>query len=171
MGFIHKVFEYNLRIISGVAAVFLTVSTVLACINVFLRYLFGSSLPWADELSIYIVVLMVYIYQCKLEYDGDQLSVSVLVEYFKNRPIILKCMYYLRLLITISLYTLLLNSGFKVVKQHLMYKATTPVMRMPLWILGLIVTIGLILVILAWIIKSLPNKKKNDLQKEGEQIV
>jgi len=170
MGFIRKVFEFKLRIIGGIASIFIAISTILASINVFLRYLFGSSLPWADELSIYIIVMMVYIYQCKLEYDDDQLSISVLAEYFRNKPVILKSMYYVRMVVTVSLYGMLLNTAFKVVQQHWMYKGATPVMRMPFWILGLIVTIGLILVILAWIVKFLPEKKNKDTKKEGEQI-
>lgn len=161
---IRRIFEFNLQIITWISAVILAISTVLSAINVFLRYGFDSSLVWADELSIYIVILMVFLFQPYLEYKDDQLSISVITEHFANKPIVLKIMYFIRMLITFVLYIVLIRSGFALISQNLMYQAATPVMRFPLWILSLIVTIGLILVLVYWIVKFLPDEKKGGLK-------
>jgi len=162
---IRNVFEVNLKIITWISAAFIGLSTVLSVINVFLRYGFGTGWIWADEFSIYIVIVMVFLYQCNLEYRDDQLSISVLAEMFSGRPIVLKVMYFFRMAVTFLLYGILIRSGFALIKQNLKFQAMTPVMHVPLWILSLVVTIGLMLVLVYWIVKFLPEGKK-----EGENI-
>lgn len=162
---IRNVFEVNLKIITWISAAFIGMSTVLSVINVFLRYGLGTGWVWADEFSIYIVIVMVFLYQCNLEYRDDQLSISVLAEVFSDKPKILKAMYFFRMAVTFLLYGILIRSGFSLISQNMKFQAMTPVMHVPLWILSLVVTIGLILVLVYWIVKFLPEGKK-----EGKHI-
>ena len=169
MNSIRKLFNGFLGFVMAVSAVMLAVSTLLSCINVFLRYVLGTSFPWADEMSIYLAVVMIFIYQCKLEFEDDQLSISALVKKYSDKRIFIKAVYALRTVITFILYIMLIRSGLTVVNQHLMYNAATPVMRFPLWIITLIVTIGLILVIVYWIVKLVLRPKKTIVEMEGGQ--
>jgi len=169
MDSVRKLFNGFLGFVMAVCASMLAVSTLLSCINVFLRYVLGTSLPWADELSIYLAVVMIFIYQCKLEYEDDQLSISALIEKYKNKRIFIKAVYYLRTVITFVLYIILIRSGITVVNQHLMYNAATPVMRLPFSIITILVTIGLILVIIYWIAELVLRPKKTIAEMEGGQ--
>ncbi len=141
------------RLISAISAVMLTSSVLIYIFNCFMRYVMRAPLPWPEEYCIYIVVLMVYFMQCRLEYKGEQLGIGLIDQWLEKYKI-------LRVLVTliqggtaIFVYVVLYRVGLTVVRQQNTFGAVSPVMRVPMGIYFSLINACFILVIVFWAIR------------------
>lgn len=144
-------------LVTVISAVMLTSSVLIYIFNCFMRYVMRAPLPWPEEYCIYIVVLMVYFMQCRLEYKGEQLGIGLI------EPLLAKHKA-LRVIATLIhggtalfVYVVLYNVGLTVVKQQIRFGALSPVMRVPMGIYFGLINACFVLVMVFWVIRFITN--------------
>lgn len=139
--------------VTVISSVMLAASVLVYVFNCFMRYVIRAPLPWPEEFSIYIVVLMVYFLQCRLEYKGEQLGIGIIDHLLTKHKI-------LRVIVTlihggtaIFVYVVLFKVGLVVVEQQYTFGAVSPVIRVPMGIYFGLVNACFILAIVSWVIR------------------
>lgn len=165
---IRKVADIILQVVMVISAVMLTTSLIFYALNCFMRYVVRSPLPWPEEYCVYIVVLMVYFMQCKLEFHGEELCIGVLDNFINSSKAIRIIHTVFQGVVTIFLYCYLyVNAGLGVVAQQVSYGILSPVMRIPMGIYFNLVNICFLLVVIFWVI----NIFTKDYDKVEEKAV
>lgn len=129
----------------------LVVSTVLVFLNVIARDVFVAPIPWAEELSVLLMVMSVYLVQPALEVSGRQLSITVLSSRWSG-PLGRRLHRTATALVSIVIYGALAWAGFGVVAMNRSLGPTTPVLALPLWIIYGALTAVVLLIVLLWIV-------------------
>ena len=139
--------------VTVISSVMLASSVLIYVFNCFMRYVVRAPLPWPEEYCIYIVVLMVYFLQCRLEYKGEQLGIGIIDQLLAKNKI-------LRILVTlihggtaIFVYVVLFKVGLVVVEQQYSFGAVSPVIRVPMGIYFGLINACFVLAIAAWAIR------------------
>jgi len=135
-----------------IAGIFLGVSTFIVAINAVLRYGFASALPWIDELSILLVVMLIFIIQIQLEAKNDQLSIDVIDSFLKKHPVIKRIFGVIRWALTITLYFVIVKAGLGIIQQNYELKSATPILEWPQYLLFAIVAACMTLTIITCIV-------------------
>jgi TRAP-type C4-dicarboxylate transport system permease small subunit len=151
----------GLTALAAISMVFIAVSAVLSTYNAITRSFFAFSSPWIEELSCYLCALMMFLMAPRLEFNDEQLSISFLNEKLKDRPIGKKLIFHVRGAVTIFLYAVLLDAGYRVVVRNLAIGSKSPVLHAPYGYLYAVVMISMILVVVYWIFHFF-------MEKEGE---
>lgn len=159
--------EIVTMLVTVISAVLLTSSVLIYIVNCFMRYVMRAPLPWPEEYCIYIVVLMVYFLQCRLEYKGEQLGIGLIDNLLaKYKP--------LRVIITlihggtaIFVYGVLYKVGTTVVEQQIRFGNVSPIMRVPMGTYFRLIDACFILVIVFWIIRFITD----DYEKVEESYI
>lgn len=151
-------------IVSGLA---LGSSAVFYALNCLLRYAFKAPLAWPEEYCTYVIVLMVFLMQCRLEFRDESLSISVIWEKVKEKPIARRILYSFKGIVTIAMAALMTDIGFSLVEQQFTYGAVTPVMRIPFGIYYIAISISFALVAIVWVI----NLFTKQFDEEGKEDI
>jgi len=135
-----------------IAGIFIGVSTFLVAMNALLRYVFSHSLPWVDELSILLIILLIFIMQIRLEATNDQLSIDIIKPFLEKHPVINKIFSTIRWALTITLYFVIVKEGLGIIQQNYQLKSATPILELPQFFLYAIVAACMILTIITCIV-------------------
>ncbi|MCG9968196.1 TRAP transporter small permease [Pelotomaculum terephthalicicum JT] len=135
-----------------IAGIFLGVSTFIVAINAVLRYGFSHALPWIDELSILLIVMLIFIIQIQLEAKNDQLSIDVIDSFLKKHPVIKRIFGVIRWALTITLYFMIVKAGLGIIQQNYELKSATPILEWPQYLLFAIVAACMTLTIITCIV-------------------
>lgn len=148
---IRKPLEVGIFSLTSVSSVLLLVCTVLSTGNAVSRFAFSVSSPFVEEFCCIMAVIIMYLMQPRLEYKDEQLSIAILDEKLKGYPMARRVIFYIRGLVTLFIYVLLIKAGFDVVRVNAGTSSSTPVMHMPYAILYGIVVALLIVVVVYWL--------------------
>lgn len=147
-----KITDKVLVVVLILSGFMLLSSVVCYTANCFMRYVVKAPLSWPEEYCTYIVVLMVFLMQCRLEFRDESLSIGVLWEKVKDRPVARRILFSFKGIVTIGVSLILAFIGKDLALQQFMYKAVTPVMRIPFGIYYAAIAICFLLVVLVWLI-------------------
>jgi len=143
-----------------ISAGFITAATALAAVNAILRFL-GVGLAWADELYIYLVVLMVYLALPRLEGAGDQLCITAIDSWVKGEKG-KRILNYFRQVITTAALIVLSYYGFQVMLKAFVRNQVTYILMIPKGILYLIAAVSIVVTILALLVVIICSKGEFD---------
>lgn len=145
--------EFFLWIIHAISALMLAASALAFVLNVYMRYIAGAPLAWPEEFSLYIVVLMVYLMQCRLEFKNESLGIGIIDPLLaKSKPLrIFVALFHI--VVVIVVFGILLNVGQTVVQQQIRFGALSPIMRIPMATYFNLINICFILIIVFWVIR------------------
>lgn len=84
----------------NLSILFLTISAFFITLQVFLRYLFSYSFPWAEELSRYLVIYVILLASALVLQEDSNPRVEIFYETFpKKVRFYLNCFFYILILI------------------------------------------------------------------------
>ena len=150
---LRRIAEIILKIVSAVSAVMLATSALFYVMNCYMRYVMKAPLAWPEEYCIYIVVLMTFLMQCRLEFYNEGLGIGFIDSLLVKSKL-------LRIFVTLAhaavvfvVYAILLKVGHTVVQQQIRFGALSPVMRIHMGIYFSLINVCFILVIVFWVIR------------------
>ncbi len=155
-----KITRHIRRILYSISVVFITIATALAAVNSILRFV-GVGFPWADELYVYLIVLMVYLALPQMEGAGDQLCISAIDSWIKGEKG-KKILNYFRQIVTCGALTLLAYYGMQVMIKAFTRKQLTYILMLPKGILYAIAVISIAAAIFALLVIMIFNKGEFD---------
>ncbi len=162
------------RILSRIVEVLIILgATIIVCtvtVEVVLRYLFGLSLIFTEELSRYLMVWIVFLGSAIAIRDGSHIKITVLVKHFSHKTQqVLSLIAY-----TLTAFFLVIISveGIKILPQQLYQMCIT--MNISLFYFYLAIPIGSVLMIiflLPYIVEVFRGKVSEDnSNKEGQNL-
>lgn len=155
-----KITGYVRRAMFMISGIFIGLATALAAMNAILRF-FGMGLGWADEMYVYLVVLMVYIGLPQLEGTGDQLCITAIDSWVKN-PIGQRILNYIRGIITSVALCVIAYYGFNVMLKAFKRNQLTYILQLPKGVLYGIVMLCLFITVIVWLVIMICNKGEFD---------
>lgn len=165
---IRNIADKILQVVTVLSAIMLTTSVIFYALNCFMRYVVRAPLAWPEEYCVYIVVLMVYFMQCKLEFHGEELCIGVLDNLIAKSKAIRIVQTLIQGAVTIFIYChLFFNVGLGVVAQQNQYGILSPVMRFEMGVYFGLINACFLLVVIFWVINILTK----DYDKVEEQAI
>jgi TRAP-type C4-dicarboxylate transport system permease small subunit len=76
---IHKGVHWLLAFTRSVSAIFLISSVVINFINIIGRYVFSVSIPWAEEIMLFLMVGCVFTGCCAVAWEGRHIRMDVMI--------------------------------------------------------------------------------------------
>jgi C4-dicarboxylate transporter, DctQ subunit len=138
------------RILSAVentlAAVALGGASLLACLQVILRYLFDYTIFWSEEATIYLLILSTFIGAVITLRHNEHVNVDVLSSFFRERG--KRVLAVLAALITVIYCAIFGTYAWILVTEPAALNILTPALRLPLWVVELSLPVGLTLMFL-----------------------
>jgi TRAP-type C4-dicarboxylate transport system permease small subunit len=86
IGTIHKGVEWLLTLTRTLSAIFLLGSVVINFINIVGRYAFSVSIPWAEEIMLFLMVGCVFTGCCAVAWQGRHIRMDVLIMALPPKP-------------------------------------------------------------------------------------
>ena len=133
----------------ALCAIVLIVMTALTFVSVIARYLFKSSMPFVEELTAVGLVILSLVGAAVAIKRGAHLGLSALTDLFPR--IFHKWIALLGDLSGIGLSVVMIYFGYLMTKQQFMLKLSSPGMQWPLWMYGVWVPIGGLIMMLRFI--------------------
>ena len=152
----------HLTLAEGIVLVTYAAIVILTSLQVASRYIFGSSLPWTEELARYCFMWLIYVGMVLGLHRGTHASVDVLADNLKGVPrtMVVVCVH----LLSIALFGVLCYQGFLL---FLMVKGqATPALRISVMIPYFSLPFGAALMNIeeCWIIKEVLAKDRGGKQ-------
>lgn len=76
---IHKAVGWLLTLTRSLSAIFLAASVMINFINIIGRYVFSVSLPWAEEIMLFLMVGCVFTGCCAVAWQGRHIRMDVMI--------------------------------------------------------------------------------------------
>jgi TRAP-type C4-dicarboxylate transport system permease small subunit len=76
---IHKAVGWLLTLTRTLSAIFLAASVVINFVNIIGRYVFAVSLPWAEEIMLFLMVGCVFTGCCAVAWQGRHIRMDVMI--------------------------------------------------------------------------------------------
>ncbi len=138
------------RVLTGIentlAALALAGASLLACLQVILRYLFDYTIFWSEEATIYLLILSTFIGAVITLRHNEHVSVDVLSFVFGERG--KRALAVLAALILVAYCAIFGAYAWILVTEPAALRIVTPALRLPLWVVELSLPIGLTLMFL-----------------------
>ncbi len=138
------------RILTGIenalAALALGGASLLACLQVILRYLFDYTIFWSEEATIYLLILSTFIGAVITLRHNEHVSVDVLSFLVGERG--KRALAVLSALIVVIYCVIFGAYAWILVTEPAALRIVTPALRLPLWVVELSLPIGLTLMFL-----------------------
>ena len=123
-----------------ISALLIAASFVLFA-NVVARYGFNDSFPWAEEVTRYAIVWMVFVGGSVAARKGAHIGVDVLARLLGERPVRKILMVGVDLL-CVAFSVFLVVFGWELVAQAREFGQITPALQIPLWTVQLAIPVG-----------------------------
>jgi C4-dicarboxylate transporter DctQ subunit len=124
----------------------LVICTAISFLNVVSRYVFNSPFSWGDELTVLMLAWFVYLPQPALECEDKQLQLTVV--YNAVGPRVRVVFNLLRSLVTAAIGLFICYWGYKVIMMNYGLAGKTMALRLPLWIIYIVLPLSMLLVAL-----------------------
>ena len=138
------------RILTGIenalAALALGGASLMACLQVILRYLFDYTIFWSEEATIYLLILSTFIGAVITLRHNEHVSVDVLSFVFGERG--KRALAVLSALLVVAYCAIFGAYAWILVTEPAALRIVTPALRLPLWVVELSLPIGLTLMFL-----------------------
>lgn len=85
IGTLHKGVEWLLTLTRTVSAVCLLASVTINFINIIGRYVFSVSIPWAEEIMLFLMVGCVFTGCCAVAWQGRHIRMDMLISLLPNK--------------------------------------------------------------------------------------
>jgi TRAP-type C4-dicarboxylate transport system permease small subunit len=118
-----------------------------------MRYIVRAPRSWPEEYCIYIVVLMVYFLQCRLEFKGEQLGIGIIDTLLVKHKTLRIIATLIHGAVAIVVFAVLFKVGLTVVQQQYIFGIISPVIRFPMVIYFGLINGCFVLVIAFWAIR------------------
>lgn len=125
-----KIFNKIQEILNTFIGVMLAVVTVLIFIQVIMRYVFGQSLAWSEELARYMFVWIIYLGINRAIRDEMETKIDILDLMFKEKG--KQVLQIIRYAITLIVLIACFASSIQLAKVG--RYATTPTLKLPAWV-------------------------------------
>ncbi|MBQ9031376.1 MAG: TRAP transporter small permease [Parasporobacterium sp.] len=149
-----------------ISSILLILATVLSVINAILRAVGLGGFTWSDELTVILLIFMVFLSQPFLEYNEKQLSVSILTSSLKT-PRARKVFHVIRGIFIIGIIGFLIPYSYQITARAAKMNYLTTVLKWPRFILYAVIVVSFGLIVINWII-SLFFKKTGDIENPEE---
>ena len=134
------------------SSIFLFIAAIVSVINALMRATGLGGLIWSDEVSVLLMVFMVFFTQPLLEFSGSQLSIGFLDKFQKSKRVEL-VLETVRGVIIIIVIGYLAYYCWDTIERSMRFHMLTPVLRIPRYVLYGLMLVSFLLVIINWIIK------------------
>lgn len=126
-----KLLDDNLE--KWLVTVFLSVMSVIVTIQVIMRYVFGSSLSWSEELARYLAIWLIYIGVSYAAKESRHVSVTIIELFISRRKfayltVIANCVFFVFALVLLYYGTILLMRTARMGQ-------ITPALALPMWMI------------------------------------
>ena len=138
-------------ILFTIATVFLAGGCGLAVINALFRKAFNMALPWAEELSTYLVVMMLFLAFAHLERLDRHLCIDILMTSLRNKEKARRFFRVLRSVWTIIVMAILLWYGVFLAHNMVLSQVSTYVLRWPRAPFFMILLVGYAMTVLVYV--------------------
>lgn len=144
-----KVVKKINEVLIMISVIFLVSSTILATINAILRKGFSQGFPWAEELSTYLIVMMVFLGLSHLELNDNNLCIGIIDNFIKEK--VRNIIRIIRGILTIFLMTIMLQYGLVVLKNMYISKMITYALCVPKLYFFISMIIAFFMIIIVWL--------------------
>jgi TRAP-type C4-dicarboxylate transport system permease small subunit len=121
-----------LSFLEAISTILLVGCTINGFVNVIARYIFAKPLAWSEESGVLTMLWMVYLSQCILEANNDQLRLTILFNVVGKK--IQYVINILRSILTVVMSCYIVFSGMGIVIRNYELKVATQALNFPLWI-------------------------------------
>lgn len=129
------------RVEEIVISLLLIAASFVLFANVVARYGFNDSFPWAEEMTRYAIVWMVFVGGSVAARKGAHIGVDVLARLLGERPVRKVLIVGVDLLcVAFSLFLVIF--GWELVAQAKQFGQMTPALQIPLWTVQLAIPVG-----------------------------
>jgi len=131
-GFVNRLGDAVCRICLIVAALALLAVVAINVANVTGRYVFGSPFTWADELMLFLMILIVFTAAPVAAWRGQHIRIEVLIDFV---PIAAR-RWLIAIVAIISTVVLLIVAvaGYRIVTMLYLFDQRSDALHMPMWI-------------------------------------
>lgn len=159
-----KIYDKFLDAVNAITGILLVMLCVIVFIQVIMRYAMGHSLSWSEELTRYMFVWIIYL-GVNLGIRGDnQIKIDILdlAVHGKTR----KGLAIVQYIISIAACAFAMWGSLQLIK--IGFLATSPTLRVPMWIVYMVFPIGFTLDIIALIRKIIGVIKQWNVNEDIE---
>ena len=136
-----KVLDKIQNIINTITGIMLFTMVCIVFVQVIMRYLIGHSISWSEELTRYMFVWMIYAGVNLGIKCGIQIKIDVVDMIFKGNAI--KTVRILEHILTIVAILFAAYGSIMLIKVG--FRATSPSLHVPMWIMYLVFPVGFLL--------------------------
>ncbi|WP_026803202.1 TRAP transporter small permease [Aliarcobacter lanthieri] len=139
-----KIMDVIVGTINQTIAVYgMVLGVLLAFVNVILRYAFGTSLPWAGELTQYLFIWSALFGAAYGFRQGAHISITLLIS--KLSPVLTKTFLVFANLLSISYLLLISYLGYQLIIMLMDFGEINVDLQIPMWIPQLVIPIAFLL--------------------------
>ena len=154
-----------------ISALCLGLMTLLCFIQVITRYVFGYSITWAEELSVILFIVSIFIGAIGGTRRNQHMRLEMIVDLFDHKKkAVLKIVSDIIFIIVaaILIYAVCIN-----IENLFIYKMKTPILKLPKWIPYTVIPISLFMIIVRLIeeiVKTFKDIKNGKYDKEVKEV-
>jgi TRAP-type C4-dicarboxylate transport system permease small subunit len=147
-----------------IAAICLLAITAVNLINVTARYLFTNPFAWAEELMIFLMILIVFAGCVTATWQQMHIHIDILVGAVKPRTRAILGV--IVTLVGIASLVLIDRAGFSIVERLFRFDQRSLALEAPLWVPQSFVAVGLLIVIILMAVRLIvPRRDKHDTEQ------
>ena len=136
-----KVLDKLQNVINTITGIMLLAMVFIVFVQVIMRYLMGHSISWSEELTRYMFVWMIYAGVNLGIKAGIQIKIDVVDMIFKGNAI--KMVRIIQHILTVVAILFAAYGSIMLIKVG--FRATSPSLHVPMWIMYLVFPIGFLL--------------------------
>lgn len=118
---------------------FMILAVVIIFMQVILRYIFHSALPWAEEVSRYLFIYFTWIGTSAAISSDEHIRLDVLRGKLPRLGVLLEPLVSLVCLI-MSIF--MLTNGISLIQTMMIYSANSPTIKLPMWVFYMAIPFG-----------------------------
>jgi TRAP-type C4-dicarboxylate transport system permease small subunit len=167
LGALHRLGDLTALVCNFVAALALGAIVVINGANVLCRYLFGFAFPWAEELMIFLMILIVFAGAAAVTWTNTHVRIDLLLELLPQ-----KAKGAATLVVTIcgaAVLAILVAVSFKVLSMLYAFDQRSLALEIPLWIPQGFVTGGLFLQVGILVLKAIGTPERTSREGRGAE--
>ncbi len=131
---------------NGLAALALGGASILAIIQVILRSVFGTTIFWTEEATVYLIILSTFIGAVIALRHNEHVNFDVLTLAFKERGTWVLAI--IGSFVTVIYAAIIGFFSWVLITEPAAQRTVTPALKLPLWVVELSIPIGLTLLFL-----------------------
>lgn len=115
-----------------VAAIALLAIVAINVANVTGRYVFGSPFTWAEELMLYLMILIVFTAAPVAAWRNQHIRIETLIDH--TDPAIRRWLIVIAAVISIVILALVAGAGYRIVAMLFLFDQRSDALHLPMWI-------------------------------------